>query len=148
MSRRKKRPLTVLDDGTIREGSPGTDEHLADKMEVAVGCTGRGSHRRITIGSWDVLGDLDLIESPGSRGDDDSFFEDAHFVQVVGAPKAYLYLPEDRPEKSHFTQPLKCGYCERDMPMTQAKLFRLLRILKSHGVSFLDLSLLDAIFNK
>ena len=139
MSRRKKRPLIDMGDGTTRRGNPGTDRYIADRVVISIGCTGRGSHKQVSIGSWDVRGDLEVTETTKLIGDFDTWQEDYAFIKDRGAPERYLV----EGPKPHMTQPIKCGYCERDMPVTEGNLFRRLRVLKAYGVSFLDLSTLD-----
>jgi hypothetical protein len=148
MSRRIKRPLYLQPDGTTRRGLAGTDDYDAAKYQVAVGCTGRGSHKRITIATWDVLGDLALDGTTPLVGTNETFDEDAYLVFNTSGPEHYTHIPDDwRTEIPHLTQPIKCDYCERNMPVRMVKLYRRLRVLKAHDVAFLDLSALDAIAN-
>ncbi|GAA3681869.1 hypothetical protein GCM10023081_19950 [Arthrobacter ginkgonis] len=133
MSRRKQRPLTVMADGTSRRGSAAADGYLDRRTIVEIGCTGRGSHRRIVIGSYDVWG-----EEPAGAAD---FAEDMKYVEERRTPDMHLVMDVD----AHFTIPFRCDFCGRDMPKRQESLVYMLRKLKSGGVKFLDLSSLDAI---
>lgn len=142
MSRRKQRPLTSLGDGTTRRGAPGADAYLDERQRIEVGCTGRGSHKRIVLLAADVLGETEAV---GVTGTPETFAIDLPFVHIEIAPDRYIHIPENFKEAPHITHPLKCGFCGRDMPMRQETLYRRLRVLKHRGVSFLDLSALDAI---
>lgn len=119
-------------------------EANADRATVEIGCTGRGTHRRIVIGSFYVRGQLEASVGLIASNKDLHHFtdgEDYAFVQPKRAPEAYFNYST----AMHKTYPFKCKSCGRDLPQGQFRLWRLLRILKAQGSYFLDLSSLDAI---
>lgn len=136
MSRRRTKPQQPND-------STAQDPHN-QRVLIEIGCTGRGTHKRSVIGSFYVRGNL---VNPGtlmaSNKDIHNFTdgEDYAFVKPKRAPEAFINFGTTL----HKTYPFKCRHCDRDLPQGQVRLWRLLRILKSHEKTFLDLSALDAI---
>lgn len=143
MSRRKQRPSTILHDGAARRGSPAADAYEAERVEI--GCTGRGSHKRIKLAGADVMGDAHLSELVPVKGNPETFSEDGHFVEMVFSPEQHLVLTVKETDYPHFTIPFECLFCDRNLPLRQDNLFRKLRVLKAAKINFLDLSSLDAI---
>lgn len=129
-----------------------------DISKVEIGCTGRGSHKRVLLASAQVFGELgkpvqdfgapDTLTDPLHIEASMEGFQHISCIEWKVAPEwefVYLDGAHGSDIDAHRTGPFKCPRCERDMPLREDKAAKTLRALKANGVSFLDLSAMDAI---